>query len=190
MGFSILMEQAYPYPTKAELEFDGDCFGKFPDPSVTECQICLVFQNCKDKLKGGTNDDTLKEAASEEKGLEVPEIKGDEEMAANAKEKVEKKEKAKKTEKPVKETPPSSPGNKWRPLCKSWAAYEAIRNCDGEFTFEEALAKFHIVIKEYKIKTEDPNGNVYKMLNFCKKSNTVTADGKKFKDRKYKNVPA
>lgn len=132
-------------PTKAEAEFEGDCFGKLYKKDAAECLICLVAKQCRRVCK------LIVKPENEEQDMAKKMKKG-------------KKEKEVKAEKPAKEPKVVALSKQYkadkenfgmREGSAGWAVFKVLAegiHKRAEFTAEELANKTRVFCKTAKIK--------------------------------------
>jgi hypothetical protein len=128
----LFMEPRTP-PTKAEIEFIGDCFSRLYDADAAECEACLVNMECFNKMK--------------KRGISLPE--GVEETTRETD-----------REQVTPSTPATSVRNPFREGTAAWVIGESILSLTGDFGFDEVYTKTEIMLKETAIPCRNPSVSV------------------------------
>jgi len=132
-----MSEPTERHPTRAAVEFDGDCYGKLYLKTAPECKVCLVRKQCRRAAKSDDPD--------------VKDLKENEMMATKKakKEKVEKHEEADKARPLSKKYKKDKENCGFRKGSAGWAAYVTlIEECGKLFTAEELSAKTLVFCKK------------------------------------------
>lgn len=152
-----------PRPTKAEVEFEGDCFGTLYNKKAPECTVCLVSKQCRWKTRGFDEVKDKKEITMAVKEKEL--------LAKKKEEKVVKLSSAYKND---------HENAGFRPGSAGWAIYQVLREAlhkPKHFTDEELRNKAKVFMKEEKIKC-DVDSKVPVMVGIFRKMGLIVKIGK------------
>lgn len=141
-------------PTKAAIEFEGDCFGKLYSKIAAECQQCVVRKHCRRQLKSDIEENAVAKKGSKGKKAkaEKPSKKKGKEIPAEETKEVEVKQK------PLSKRYKKDKDNfGMRPGSAGWAAFKALTEAiekKDSFTVDELSRKTSVICKDKEMVKE------------------------------------
>ncbi len=150
-----------PKPTKAETEFDGDCFGSYFDPEIQDCKKCSVSEECKKGQEERFRTSPVFQELSQGKGEDVGNTWKD-------------------SLGHLLDCDPFDNPLKYRPGSGSWLIYLSIVGVyqpGQEFTREELKGNIRVLSKETGVKM-DSESRITKIIGACIAAKVVEKIGK------------